>query len=90
MRIVKLESEGGTALLCVLCTILVLSLIAGNVLFNCITRYNAASGQVRGWKEAIYAAEAGGDLGGGVFLKQSDVDFFNDSGKITQLTSWRD
>ena len=62
MRIVKLESEGGTALLCVLCTILVLSLIAGNVLFNCITRYNAASGQVRGWKEAIYAAEAGGDL----------------------------
>ena len=35
-------------------------------------------------------AEAGGDLGGGVFLKQADVDFFNDSGKITQLTSWRD
>src|SRR5262249_61043875 len=62
MRIVKQESEGGTALICVLCTILVLSLIAGNVLFNCITRYNAASGQVRGWKEAIYAAEAGGDL----------------------------
>src|SRR5215813_1373453 len=62
MRIVKQESEGGTALICVLCTIFVLSLIAGNVLFNCITRYNAASGQVRGWKEAIYAAEAGGDL----------------------------
>jgi hypothetical protein len=62
MRIFGQEPEGGSALICVLCTILVLSLIAGNVLFNCITRYNAASGQVRGWKESLYAAEAGGDL----------------------------
>jgi len=62
MRIFRQESEGGSALICVLGTILVLSLIAGNVLFNCITRYNAASGQVRGWKESLYAAEAGGDL----------------------------
>src|SRR6266513_5383232 len=62
MRIFRQESEGGSVLICVLSTILILSLIGGNVLFNCITRYNAASGQVRGWKEAIYAAEAGGDL----------------------------
>ena len=61
MRIFRQESEGGSALICVLGTILVLSLIAGNVLFNCITRYNAASGQVRGWKESLYAAEAGGE-----------------------------
>ena len=62
MRILKAKSEAGSVLICVLCTILILSLIAGNVLFNCITRYNTASGQVRGWKESIYAAEAGGDL----------------------------
>src|SRR6476619_6853251 len=62
MRIFRQESEGGSALICVLCTILILSLIAGNVLFNCITRYNAATSQVRGWKESLYAAEAGGDL----------------------------
>jgi hypothetical protein len=62
MRIFREKSEVGSALICVLGTILVLSFIAGNVLFNCVTRYNAASGQVRGFKESIYAAEAGGDL----------------------------
>jgi hypothetical protein len=62
MTILKPKSENASALICVLCTMLVLSLIAGNVLFNCITRFNAASGQVRGWKESLYAAEAGGDL----------------------------
>jgi hypothetical protein len=62
MRIFRDKSEVGSALICVLGTILVLSLIAGNILFNCVTRYNAASGQVRGFKESIYAAEAGGDL----------------------------
>jgi hypothetical protein len=62
MRILRQKSEDGSVLICVLSTILILSLIGGNVLFNCITRYNAASGQVRGWKESIYAAEAGGDL----------------------------
>ena len=62
MKMFRQEPEDGSALICVLCTILILSLIAGNVVFNCITRYNAASGQVRGWKESIYAAEAGGDL----------------------------
>jgi hypothetical protein len=60
MRIKK--PEDGSVLICVLCTILIVSLIAGNVLYNCITRYNAASGQGRGWKESLYAAEAGGDL----------------------------
>jgi cytoskeletal protein CcmA (bactofilin family) len=62
MTILKAKSETGSVLICVLCTILILSLIAGNVLFTCITRYNVASGQVRGWKESIYAAEAGGDV----------------------------
>lgn len=30
---------------------------------NCTTRYNAASNHVRAWKNALQAAEAGGDLG---------------------------
>jgi len=62
MRISRRKAEQGNVLICVLCTILIVSLIAGNVLFNCITRSNTASSQVRGWKESIYAAEAGGDL----------------------------
>lgn len=62
MTTFKWKCEGGSALICVLGTILVLSVIAGNVLFNCITRYNVASAQVRGWKESLYAAEAGSDL----------------------------
>lgn len=49
-------------LLCVVCTILIVSIIGGNILLNCVTRFNAASSQVRGWKESLYAAEAGGDL----------------------------
>jgi len=55
-------SERGNVLLCVLCTILVVSVIGGNVLLNCMTRYNAASSQVRSWKESLDAAETGGDI----------------------------
>src|SRR5438132_5149207 len=58
----KQKSERGNVLLCVLCTILIVSIIGGNVLLNCVTRFNAASSQVRAWKEALYAAEAGGDI----------------------------
>ena len=54
--------EQGNVLLCVVCTILIVSIIGGNILLNCVTRFNAASSQVRGWKESLYAAEAGGDL----------------------------
>jgi hypothetical protein len=35
-------------------------------------------------------AEAGGDIDGGVFPIQADVDFFNDSGKVSQLIGYRD
>jgi hypothetical protein len=62
MKISTKKSETAGVLICVLCTVLVLSIIAANILFNSISRYNAASGQVRGWKESLYAAEAGGDL----------------------------
>ncbi len=62
MRIAKEKLEQGTVLLCVLCTILVVTLIGANVLFNSVTRFNTSSSQVRGWKESLYAAEAGGDI----------------------------
>src|SRR6267378_7495895 len=62
MRISQRTVAPGNVLLCVLCTILVVSLIGGNVLLNCVTRYNVASSQVRGWKESLDAAETGGDI----------------------------
>ena len=61
MRLLK-NSERANVLLCVLCVILVVSVIGGNVLLNCVTRYNTASSQVRSWKESLDAAEAGGDI----------------------------
>src|SRR5882724_483319 len=62
MRISTQSFARGNVLLCVLCTILVVSLIGANVLLNCITRYNVASSQVRSWKESLDAAETGGDI----------------------------
>jgi len=56
------NAQAANVLLCVLCTILVVSVIGGNVLLNCMTRYNAASTQVRSWKESLDAAETGGDI----------------------------
>ncbi len=56
------RTETGSAIICALCTILIISLIGGNVLLNCTTRYNVTSKQVKGWKEALCAAEAGGDI----------------------------
>jgi hypothetical protein len=62
MRASIQSSERGNVLLIVLCTILVVSVIGGNVLLNCMTRYNVASSQVRSWKESLDAAETGGDI----------------------------
>src|SRR6266404_7133637 len=56
------RTNAGSALICVLCTIFILSLIGATVLLNCAARYNVASKQVKGWKEALYAAEGGGDI----------------------------
>jgi len=56
------QPESANALLLALGSIFMVSLIGANVLMNCTTRYNVSSSQVRGWKEALYAAEAGGDI----------------------------
>ena len=50
-------------LLCALCTIVIVSLIGAGVLINCTRHYNITAKQLKGWKEALYAAEAGGDAG---------------------------
>jgi hypothetical protein len=62
MKMNKLSKQPGNVLLCALCTILIISAIAGTVLLNCTTRYNVASSQVQSWKAALMAAEAGGDI----------------------------
>ena len=54
--------EQANVLLFVVCTIAIVSVIGGNVLLNCVTRYNASASQLRAWKESMYAAEAGGDI----------------------------
>lgn len=55
------KRDNGNILLCALCTIIVVSLIGANVLVNCTTRYNVTAKQIKAWKEALHAAEAGGD-----------------------------
>jgi hypothetical protein len=55
--------EAGNVLIYVLGVILILSVIGAIVLRNSTTRLNAASNQVRAWKESLSAAETGGDIG---------------------------
>src|ERR1700726_4948228 len=62
MKIQPERTNTGSTIMCALCTILIISLIGANVLLNCTTRYNVSSKQVKGWKEALYAAEGGGDI----------------------------
>jgi hypothetical protein len=58
----SLQKQSGSTMIYALLTIVILSLIAANVLVNSTTRYNVSSKQVKGWKDALYAAEAGGDV----------------------------
>src|SRR6476620_5580800 len=62
MKVSFISKERGNVLLCAVCTIFIVSLIAANVLLNCTARYNHASNQVRAWNEALYAAESGDDI----------------------------
>jgi hypothetical protein len=57
------QTNNGNILICALCTIVIVSLMGANVLVNCNRHYNVTAKQVKGWKEALYAAEAGGDAG---------------------------
>ncbi len=55
-----LSVETGSTVICAVLTLLILGL---TVLINCSIRYNASSKQIKGWNEALYAAEAGADVG---------------------------
>ncbi len=57
------QGNDGNVLICALCTIVIVSLIGANVLINCTRHYNVTAKQFKAWKEALYAAEAGGDAG---------------------------
>lgn len=54
--------EKGSTLICAILALAILAMIGANVLLNCTTRYNVSSKQVKAWKEALYAAEAGNDV----------------------------
>jgi hypothetical protein len=62
MQTKRNTQEAGNVLICVLGAILVLSLIGATVLQNSTTRLNASTNHVRAWKEALSAAETGGDI----------------------------
>jgi len=63
MKTPILQSTNGNVLICALCTIIIVSLVGANVLVNCARHYNITGKQLKAWKEAMYAAEAGGDAG---------------------------
>src|SRR5437764_2407869 len=62
MRTKKNTKYTANALICVLGTILILSVIGANVLRSSATRLNSSTVQVRAWKDALSAAETGGDI----------------------------
>jgi hypothetical protein len=74
MQTRKTFRESGNALICALVAILIVSLIGANVLSNSTTRLNVSSNQVRAWKEALEAAEAGGDMAFSELRKQTSTD----------------
>jgi hypothetical protein len=59
----KSQNETGSVLICAVLTLFIVALIGANVLYNCTTRYNVTTRQVKAWKDAIFAAEAGADVG---------------------------
>src|SRR5207237_9688137 len=66
------RGDNGNVLICALCTIVIISLIGANVLVNCTRHYNITDKQLKAWKEALYAAEAGGDADFGEVRKALD------------------
>src|SRR5438477_8457689 len=74
MQTRKVFRESGNALICALIAILIVSLIGANVLSNSTTRLNVSSNQVRAWREALEAAEAGGETAFAELRKQISTD----------------
>jgi Tfp pilus assembly protein PilX len=74
MQTRKTVQDSGNVVICALIAILIVSLIGANVLSNSTTRLNVSSNQVRGWKEALEAAEAGGEMAFTELRKQISTD----------------
>jgi len=85
MKMYPAKNENGNVLICVLGVILVLSIIGATVLRNSTTRLNVSSKQVRAWKEALSAAEAGGDMAFAELRKQFSTD---SSVRASQWSGW--
>ena len=85
MQTKKNFEESGNVLICALCAILIVSLIGANVLSNSTTRLNASSNQLRAWKEAVEAAEAGGEMAFTELRKQISTD---STVRASQWSGW--
>jgi hypothetical protein len=85
MQTRKTVQDSGNVIICALITILIVSLIGANVLSNSTTRLNVSSNQVRAWKEALEAAEAGGEMAFSELRKQISTDA---AVRGSQWTGW--
>jgi hypothetical protein len=85
MQTRKIVQESGNVIICALIAILIVSLIGANVLSNSTTRLNVSSNQVRAWKEALEAAEAGGEMAFCELRKQISTDA---TVRSSQWTGW--
>ena len=85
MQIRKTVQDSGNVIICALIAILIVSLIGANVLSNSTTRLNVSSNQVRAWKEALEAAEAGGEMSFAELRKQISTDA---TVRGSQWTGW--
>lgn len=85
MQTKKTVQESGNVIICALIAILIVSLIGANVLSNSTTRLNVSSNQVRAWKEALEAAEAGGEMSFAELRKQISTDA---AVRGSQWTGW--
>jgi hypothetical protein len=85
MKMYPANNEKGNVLLCVMGVILVLSIVGATVLRNSTTRLNVSSNQVRAWKEALSAAEAGGNMAFAELRKEFSAD---SSVRASQWSGW--
>src|SRR5205814_9469205 len=59
---IYVRNQNGSAIVCAMTTILIISIIGANVLMNCTTRYNVTAKQVSAWRDALASSEAGADI----------------------------
>jgi Tfp pilus assembly protein PilX len=55
------QTDSGSAMMIAVLLLAIITLVGATVVYNCTTRYNAGSKQIKAWNEALYAAEAGSE-----------------------------